>query len=322
MTVYRPVGIRTRIARGSFFGQRRRIVTVVVGAVLAAGLVFFVVPRIVGLGPTLRRLRGGGIGWLALGVGLDAFSMLGDIVMFRGAFAARETPLGWRRTWDIQMACYMLVTIRGLPARPRGRGIRTVAGAVRRSGAGRSHADSGERRCRGDPCRPVDAAPRRANRATRRRRAERSTGRTAGRWRRAATLPRTVHSGLLAALDMVRRRDRSLLGAVAYLGVRHRRAVGMLSGLRARAAGGGAGGRYDVGTLGNALPIPRGIGGVEGGMIGAFLGCGVTGSVATLAVLGCRTISNWRPTGPGAIAYFHLRGRHGTPSTGEHDPTE
>ena len=50
------------------------------------------------------------------------------------------------------------------------------------------------------------------------RRAARSTGRAAARWRRAATWPRTIHSGLVAALDMVRRRDPSLLGAVAYWG--------------------------------------------------------------------------------------------------------
>jgi uncharacterized membrane protein YbhN (UPF0104 family) len=51
---------------------------------------------------------------------------------------------------------------------------------------------------------------------------------------------------------------------------------------------------------------------VEGGMIGAFLGFGVRGSLATLAILGYRTISCWLPTGPGAIAYFHLRHRHDT----------
>lgn len=48
---------------------------------------------------------------------------------------------------------------------------------------------------------------------------------------------------------------------------------------------------YYIGTLGNALPVPGGIGGVEGGMIGAFLGFSVKGSLATLAVLGYRTIS-------------------------------
>ena len=66
----------------------------VLAAILAAGFVYYVVPRIVGLGPTLRRLRSGRIGWLALGVGLEAFSRFGDIVMFRGVFAARGTSVG------------------------------------------------------------------------------------------------------------------------------------------------------------------------------------------------------------------------------------
>jgi len=50
---------------------------------------------------------------------------------------------------------------------------------------------------------------------------------------------------------------------------------------------------FFVGTLGNTLPLPLGLGGVEGGMIGAFIGFGVEGSLAVLAVLGYRTISYW-----------------------------
>ena len=68
---------------------------------------------------------------------------------------------------------------------------------------------------------------------------------------------------------------------------------------------------YYVGTLANTLPLPGGIGGVEGGMIGSFLAFGVNGSLAVLAVLAYRTISYWLPTVPGAIAYIRLR-RHVT----------
>ena len=64
---------------------------------------------------------------------------------------------------------------------------------------------------------------------------------------------------------------------------------------------------YFVGTLGNLLPVPGGIGGVEGGMIGAFAAFGVNLELATLAVLSYRAISFWLPTFPGAIAYFQLR---------------
>jgi uncharacterized protein (TIRG00374 family) len=66
---------------------------------------------------------------------------------------------------------------------------------------------------------------------------------------------------------------------------------------------------YYVGTLANTLPLPGGVGGVEGGMIGSFLAFGVKGSLAVLAVLAYRTISYWLPTIPGAIAYFRLRHR-------------
>jgi hypothetical protein len=64
---------------------------------------------------------------------------------------------------------------------------------------------------------------------------------------------------------------------------------------------------YFVGTLGNLLPLPGGLGGVEGGMIGAFVAFGVDFNLAVVAVLSYRGISFWLPTLPGAVAYFQLR---------------
>ncbi len=64
---------------------------------------------------------------------------------------------------------------------------------------------------------------------------------------------------------------------------------------------------YYVGTLGNLLPLPAGIGGVEGGMVGAFLGFGVSGSLAVLAVLAYRTISYWLTALPEGAGYMQLR---------------
>ncbi len=64
---------------------------------------------------------------------------------------------------------------------------------------------------------------------------------------------------------------------------------------------------YYVGTLDNTLPLPGGIGGVEGGMIGAFIGFGANGSLAVLAVLAYRTISYWLPLLPEGLAYLQLR---------------
>ncbi len=62
---------------------------------------------------------------------------------------------------------------------------------------------------------------------------------------------------------------------------------------------------YFIGTLGNLLPLPGGLGGVEGGMIGAFAAFGVDFNLAVArGPLLYRGISFWLPTLPGAIAYF------------------
>ena len=64
---------------------------------------------------------------------------------------------------------------------------------------------------------------------------------------------------------------------------------------------------YFVGMLANVLPLPGGIGGVDGGMIGAFAAFGVEIDVAVVAVLSYRIFSFWLPTLPGAVAYLQLR---------------
>jgi hypothetical protein len=63
---------------------------------------------------------------------------------------------------------------------------------------------------------------------------------------------------------------------------------------------------YFVGMLGN-LPLPGGVGGVEGGMIGALIAFGVGGGLAVVAVLVYRVFAFWLPMLPGALAYLQLR---------------
>jgi hypothetical protein len=138
-------------------------------------------------------------------------------------------------------------------------------------------------------------------------RADAAHGRIGRVLRRTAALPRSLQSGLRAAIGMVRRRDPSVLGAIVGWGFD----IGALwasfhaFGYSPPAAVLVMG--YYVGTLGNTLPLPGGIGGVEGGMIGSFLAFGVNGSLAVLAVLAYRVISYWLPTVPGVIAYVRLR---------------
>jgi uncharacterized membrane protein YbhN (UPF0104 family) len=75
----------------------------------------------------------------------------------------------------------------------------------------------------------------------------------------------------------------------------------------AAGAGGGTPLRRFVGMVGNTLPLPGGIGGVDGGMIGAFTAFGVPVGESVVAVLAYRGIAFWLPTLPGGVAYLQLR---------------
>ena len=64
---------------------------------------------------------------------------------------------------------------------------------------------------------------------------------------------------------------------------------------------------YLIGQLGNWLPIPGGIGGVELGMVGALVLYGLPALTATAAVLLYRVISLWIPAILGLAAFAQLR---------------
>jgi len=64
---------------------------------------------------------------------------------------------------------------------------------------------------------------------------------------------------------------------------------------------------YFVGMLANTLPLPGGIGGVDGGMVAALVAFGTDPALAVVAVLAYRGIACWLPIVPGAAAWFTLR---------------
>ena len=139
------------------------------------------------------------------------------------------------------------------------------------------------------------------------------------RWaRRLATVPASAATGVRTALRLVRSRDPGLLGAVAWwyfdIGVLWAcfHAFGDAPPFPVIVMA------YFIGQLGNTLPLPGGIGGVDGGLIGAFIAFGVDGGLAVVAVLAYRAFSFWLPTIPGAIAYLQLRKTVKVWSTEEH----
>ena len=115
-------------------------------------------------------------------------------------------------------------------------------------------------------------------------------------------------AGLHDALRHLRSRDPALLGAVAFWAFQIAvlwaafHAFGDAPPLAVLVQG------FFVGMLGNLLPMPGGVGGVEGGMIGALVAFGVDGGLAVVAVLVFRGFTFWLPLIPGVIAFIQLRG--------------
>ena len=72
---------------------------------------------------------------------------------------------------------------------------------------------------------------------------------------------------------------------------------------------------YLIGQLGGLLPIPGGIGGIDGGLIGTLIVYGAPAAGTAAAVLGYRVILFWLPLIAGGIAFASLR--RDMPSGGE-----
>jgi len=124
-----------------------------------------------------------------------------------------------------------------------------------------------------------------------------------------ASVPAATSAGLRDALHHLRSKDPALIGAILFwafqIAVLYAafNAFGDAPPLAVLIQA------FFVGMLGNLLPIPGGVGGVEGGMIGAFAAFGVDAGLAVVAVLVFRAMTFWLPLVPGVIAFFRLRAR-------------
>jgi uncharacterized membrane protein YbhN (UPF0104 family) len=327
---------------------RRSAITFVLFVLSAVAFLYFVLPKLSGLGATAHRIERGDKWWIAIGVVFELCSFAGYVVLFRAVFVRKGSDssslIGWSESYQITMAG--LAATRLFATAGAG-GVALTAWALRRSGM----------EARLVACRmvafmvllyvvyaavllvdgvglgiglfpgggsfaitiipaivaallfalagamallPGDIERRLGRWAT-------GSGRAAHWVASAGTVPALAASGIRTAIDLIRSRDPGLLGAPAWWGFDicvlwacfH--AFGSAPPFTVILM------CYFVGTLGNLLPLPGGLGGVEGGMIGAFAAFGVDFNLALLAVLSYRAISFWLPTVPGAIAYFQLR---------------
>jgi uncharacterized membrane protein YbhN (UPF0104 family) len=130
-----------------------------------------------------------------------------------------------------------------------------------------------------------------------------------GRVRRALSAARSaLIDGTAEAIELTKQRDPLvLIGAIGYWAWDNAvlwatfHAVGASIPLTTVLMG------YLIGQIGGLLPIPGGVGGIDGGLIGTLIVYGAPGAATTAAVLLYRVILFWIPLLTGAVAFASLR---------------
>lgn len=322
----------------------RALVGTLLLAAGAIGLFYVLLPNLAGLGDTWERINQGDPWWLGLAFILELGSFGGYMALFRAVFARDQERIDWRVSYQVTMAgvgATRLFATAGIG------GIVLTVWALRRSGMPAvtitrrmtaflvllygvfmlALVIGGTGLWVGvfpGPAPfgltvipaafgaavisitlaltliPADFAERLA--------VPTSESGAGARWRaRVAKASALIAGGVRTAVRLVRQHRLGLLGAPAWwafdiavlwasfhaFGEPPPTAVLVVA--------------YFTGMLANTLPLPGGIGGVEGGMIGALAAFGVPAGLALVAVLAYRAFSFWLPTIPGAIAYLQLR---------------
>jgi uncharacterized protein (TIRG00374 family) len=323
--------------------RKRLLIASATVVVVVVGL-YFLIPKLAGLQQTWGLLRRGDPLWFVVGGALELFSIAGYAVLFRTVVGRGVPRIDWRVSLEIPLAG--IAAIRLVAAAGAG-GVAVTVWALRRAGmsaemiACRMVASlvvqysaylaalivgglglwTGVFPGGGSVVLTLMPAAIAAvlaaaiiGLALTPGDIEQRLGRFAERpgvrgWvaKRLAKVPTALGGGVRTAVDLARQRRLGLLGAVAYwgfdiavLGVCFH-AFRIVVPVAVLVVG------YFLGTLGNLLPLPAGIGGVEGGMIGAFVAFGVPARSAVVAVLAYRAISFWLPTLPGIAGYLALR---------------
>ncbi len=323
---------------------RRQIVAFGVFVLVVVGFLYFVLPKLTKVGPAVHGLEGGDKWWIAAGVLFELLSFGGYIILFRAVFVRGHSRIGWPESYEITMAG--LVATRLFAAAGAG-GVALTAWALRRSGmrprevavrmvafmvllylvyalsliidgvglATGLFPGGGSVAITLVPAIVAAILLAAAGAMTllpgdlerRLQRWAQGSGRVAHFVARAVTVPALAASGVRTAIELVRERDPGLIGAPAWWGFDIAVLWAMFHAFGSPPPFTVIWMAYFVGILGNLLPLPGGLGGVEGGMIGALVAFGVEFNLAVLAVLSYRAISFWLPTIPGVVAYFQLR---------------
>ena len=310
----------------------RRRALGVVGLLIVVGLVAWLAP---GLGEVRARFEAAQPGWLALAVALEVFSCVSYVLMFKPIFCPR---MSWRTSYELGMSELAVGSL--LPASGAG-GLAFGAWAL--SKGGMPAEDIARRTVAffvlksaanfiavavlgivmwlgiGPEVSPlltllpavlavvamgaVVSIPALAGRRDARPQEELSG------WRgKLSAVTGALHDGVREAGRVLRRRDwRVIAGSLGYWIFDNAvlwacfMAFGDSPALTLVLMG------YLLGQLGGLLPIPGGLGGIDGGLIGALVVYGLPAAAVAAAVLAYRFILFWIPLFLGAVGYAALR---------------
>ncbi len=320
-------------------GNRRQLLAVALFLLVALAVFYIVVPQLPGVQSTFEGLHDGNAWWIGVALALEIASMASYVAIFHAVHVPPGSPITRSDSYKITMAS--LAATRLFAAGGAG-GVALTAWSLRRSGMSRR--DVATRMiaflvllygvyvaamiiCGVGIYIGLFAGPHRfaitivpaifgavvmslfTGVALLPERLEQRLRDAARRrlMRRVAAGPASVVAGVRYARHKLRHPDWAVMGCIAWwalnVGVLYAsfRAFGDAPPVAVVAQA------YFVGMLANLLPVPGGIGVVDGGMTAAAVALGVGFHVALIAVLTYRLLAFWLPTIPGGVAYFQLR---------------
>jgi uncharacterized protein (TIRG00374 family) len=327
------------------FFSRRTLVVLVVLVVLILAFLYGVVPQLPGLQDSLNKVKNGGDRtWLAVAFFMELLSYASYIWLFRAIFIRKIPIIGWIGSYRISMAGVAATRLFGAAGAG---GIALTFWAVRKAGMGRRMSISylvafyvilyavfmfallidgillRTGAIPGTAPFGVTVVPAifgglvifvfvlallvPGNLERGAARWSQGRGRTAKIALKLAAVPALIGQGTRVAVEVIKRRDAGLLGALGWWAFDIAtlwacfKAFGLSPALGVLVMG------YFVGMIANIIPTPGGVGAVEGGMVATYAAFGVDLSLATAAVLAYRVFAFLMPTIPGVIAFIRLR---------------
>jgi uncharacterized protein (TIRG00374 family) len=335
-----------RFAEMPIFTTRRLVQTVVVVFVLL-GAIYFLFPKVVGLGNALDKLDEADPLWIGIAIGFNVVAYATYIALFKAVVGGDALRLTWKETYEINMAgvagtllfsaggaggiavTYWALRKAGMPRRDVARRMVAfvtlhyafypialiVFGVLLRTGVlnGKSSIEL--------TIIPAGIAglliilgvlvalipPDSDRRLARFAHSERSRN-----WlRTAGKIPATLGEGFRFALGLFahpRRGGLAVLGAAGFWAA----SIGVLwasfHAFGVHVPLAVVVQGFFLGMVANLFPLaPAGVGAVDAGMIGAFVLFGIPEETVFPAVLVFRLVAFWMPIPPGIFAFFQLR---------------